>query len=72
MATQIEPKELDMQEQLTRIRKAQAEIDKMLDERRKLQIETKVFPASLIFQAMIATAARLGAGAALGKLFFPG
>ena len=37
MATQIDPKELDMQEQLARIRKTQAEIDTMFDERSKLQ-----------------------------------
>ena len=85
MATQIEPKELDLQEQLARIRKTQAEIDKMFDERSKVraeldkmaierskvQTEIKVMPATLIFQAMLATAALLGAGAAIAKLFFP-
>ena len=70
MATQIEPKELDLQEQIARIRKTQAEIDKMFDERNKLQVETRYFPAALIFQAMIAAAALLGAGATITKVFF--
>lgn len=59
MATQADPKELDIQEQLARNRKTQAEIDKMFDERTKLQSEVKIMPASLIFQAMLASAALL-------------
>ena len=78
MATQIDPKELDLQEQLARIRqmmddsdRARAEQAKVIEERNKLLAEVKFFPASLIFQAMLATAALLGAGAAIAKVFFP-
>jgi len=79
MATQMEPKELDLQEQMSRLRRAIAESDKFaaetrkaIEERRKVEAETKMFPLSLILQAMIATAALLGAGAALAKLLLPG
>ena len=84
MATQIDHKELDLQEQLARIRKTQGGIDKMFDERSriqteidkmyyersKIQTEIKVIPATMIFQAMLASAALIGAGAAIAKLFF--
>lgn len=69
MAAQIDHKELDLQEQLARIRKTQAEIDKMFDERSKIQTEIKLVPATLIFQAMLASAALIGAGATIAKLF---
>ena len=86
MATQMEPKELDLQEQMIRLRRAIAESDKFaaetrkaIDERlkieretRKIERETKALPYSLILQAMIATGALLGAGAALAKLLLPG
>lgn len=84
MATQIEPRELDLQEQIARIRRAQIESDKFvadthkaIEERLKieresikLERETKFMPASLIFQAMLAAAALIGAGATITKLFF--
>lgn len=77
MATQIEPKELDLQEQIARIRRAQNESDKFvadthkaIEERLKIERETKFMPASLIFQAMLAAAALIGAGATITKLFF--
>ncbi|MDR2858199.1 MAG: hypothetical protein LBV50_10190 [Novosphingobium sp.] len=90
MATQLDPKELALQEQLARIRQMIAETDRltteqsarvrqMIDEaernraeQAKLARETRVMPASLIMQAMLATAALLGAGAAVAKVFFPG
>lgn len=85
MATTIEPKELDIQEQLARIRRMAAESDKLYEERLKMEherlkiererlkieAETKVISPNMIFQAMLATAALLGAGAAIAKLFFP-
>ena len=40
-------------------------------ERLKAGVETALLPRNMVFQAMIATAALLGAGAALAKLFFP-
>lgn len=71
MATQIDQRDLDLQDQLARIRKTQAEIDKMFDERAKLQVEIKILPISVILQAFIAAAALMGAGAVIVKIFFP-
>ena len=71
MATHIPPGELDLQEQIARIRKTQEEVEKFSAETRKIVAETQNMPKSLIFQAMLASAGLLGAGAALAKLFFP-
>ena len=78
MATHLPPGELDLQEQIARIRKTQEEVDRFAAETRKVvadmikaQAETKIMPWTTIFQAMLATAALLGAGAAIAKLFFP-
>ncbi len=70
MATQTDS-ELYLQEQIARIRLAQEESDKFSAETKKLIREAEFMPRSMIFQAMIAFAAILGAGAALAKLFFP-
>lgn len=72
MATQPQHETLDVEEQIARIRRTQAEIDKMFDERSKLRAEVQFMPRNMIFQAMLASAALIGAGAALAKLFFPG
>ena len=79
MATQTQDdRDLYIQEQIARICLAQEESDTFSAETRKLiadmlKAEAKVAqtPRSLIFQAMLATAALLGAGAAIAKLFFP-
>jgi hypothetical protein len=93
MATQLDVKELDLQEQIARIAKIQedidrsraemhrmngvayerelAEIDRIRLDAAKLRSETQFMPRSMIFQAMLATAALLAAGAAMAKLFFP-
>ena len=78
MATQTPSSELDLQEQIARIRKTQEEVDKFAAETRKIvadmikaQAETKILPWTTIFQAMLATAALLGAGSAITKLLFP-
>ncbi len=71
MATQIDPRELDLQEQLVRIRRAVYESDKFSAETRKLLVESKTISFATIFQGFIAVAALLGAGAAIAKLFFP-
>ncbi|MFB0614336.1 hypothetical protein [Aurantiacibacter poecillastricola] len=78
MATVTDRAELDIQEQLVRIQerieqsdKFRAESDKFRAERDKVIRETDLMRTSAIFQAMIASAALLGAGAALAKLFFP-
>ncbi|KRA83008.1 hypothetical protein [Altererythrobacter sp. Root672] len=71
MAAHTDVKELNLQQQLASIRRDQAEIDQLQAEVRKLAAETKVISPAVIFQGMIATAALLGAGAAIAKLFFP-
>ncbi|MDR2857328.1 MAG: hypothetical protein LBV50_05720 [Novosphingobium sp.] len=72
MATQLDPGELDLQEQLAKIRQMMDASDRDRAETRKLSAETRVISASIVLQAMLATAALLGAGAAIAKLFFPG
>ena len=52
-------------------RKLMAEANKLAAERLKFDSERELMPRSMIFQAMLATAALLGAGAAIAKLFFP-
>jgi hypothetical protein len=85
MATQMDRGELDLQEQLARIREMSSNSDKLHLETQKLMAESLKFeaerfkagresefmPRNMIFQAMLATAALLGAGAAIAKLFFP-
>ena len=71
MATQLDPKELDLQEQLVRIRRALVESDKFSAETRKLLAESSSISIATVFQGGIAIAALLGAGAAIAKLFFP-
>lgn len=51
--------------------KLAAERYKLEAERHKFETERELMPRSMIFQAMLATAALLGAGAAIAKLFFP-
>ena len=51
--------------------KLEAERLKIEADRLKAGIETELLPRSMILQAMLATAALLGAGAAIAKLFFP-
>lgn len=64
MATQIDTDRLDISEQIARIEKTQAELGKILQ-------DTKLATPAIFFQGMLATAALLGAGAALAKIFFP-
>ena len=68
----------DFEEQRVRILRAIEESEKFTAEQKKLMAEeaklrkdTDFMPRSMIFQAMLATAALLGAGAAIAKLFFP-
>ncbi len=62
MATQLDPQELDLQEQLASIKRHMAEIDQR-------QKETSLEPAKLVVQAGVMIAALLGAGAAVAALF---
>ncbi len=96
MATQMSQSDLDVTEQLARIRRMSAESDKLNEERLqfsreqferqrrmaeesdklhaeriKIMEETRIISFSTVFQGLIAVAALLGAGAAMGKLFFP-
>ena len=70
MATQLEPS-LDIREQIARIDKTLEEIARTRVEVRKISAETEYMPRAMIFQAMLATAALLGAGAAIAKLLLP-
>ena len=71
MASQLDPHRLDLEEQLVRIRARIEESEKFSAETRKIVAETQNMPKALIFQAMLAAAGMLGAGAAIAKLFFP-
>ena len=71
MASQIRPGDLDLQEQLVRIRRAIEASEKLSAETRKLVAEARTVSAATIFQGLIAVAGLLGAGAAIAKLFFP-
>ena len=62
MATQPQRETLDLDKQIARIEKTQAELGKILQETRPATPET-------IFQGGLAVAALIGAGAALAKLF---
>jgi DNA polymerase/3'-5' exonuclease PolX len=76
MATQADPKELDVQEQIVRIRKHLAEIDKTQAEIRKLVVDAektsldiRIAPWQPVLGGVAAGGALLAAGAALAKLF---
>lgn len=75
MATAPDPSIEELNRQSARLeaetRKLMAEANKLAAERLKFDSERELMPRSLIFQAMLATAALLGAGAAVAKLFFP-
>ena len=75
MATVQEPSIEELNRQSARLetetRKLMAEANKLAAERLKLEADREFMPRALIFQAMLATAALLGAGAAVAKLFFP-
>ena len=71
MATQHDQGRLDLEEQIVRISKLVEDVVKSQAETRKIKAETEFVPRAMIFQAMLATAALIGAGAAIAKLFFP-
>ena len=75
MATASEPSVEELNLQSARLeaetRKLMAEANKLAAKRLKFDSERELMPRSMIFQAMIAFAAVLGAGAALAKLLFP-
>ena len=63
MATQPQGDTLDSDEQIARIQKVQAELQKIMQ-------ETRLATPQMFFQGALAMAAMIGAGAALAKLFF--
>ena len=71
MATQPGKDRLDLEEQIARVSKLVEDIVKSQAETQKLNAEVQYMPRVLVFQAMLATAALLGAGAVIAKLFFP-
>ena len=70
MATHLDQNRLDFEEQIARISKLVEDVVKSQAETRKITAETQFMPRAMIFQAMLATAALIGAGAALAKLFY--
>ena len=70
MATHLDDP-LDLREQLVRIDQMRANTEKALAEIQKLRADTKIVTFAAVFQGLIAIAALIGAGAAIGKLFFP-
>jgi hypothetical protein len=65
MATHPDQERLDIGEQIVRIEKMIIEIQST---RQTMELE----PRKMFFQATLAAAALLGAGAAIAKTFFPG
>lgn len=58
---------LDIREQLARIDKMQAEIQKTQAELAKVKLDVRFYPGTLLFQATLAAAALVTAGAAIAK-----
>ena len=71
MATHVEREQLDLEEQLARIRQMGVNTDKAIVEMQKVRADTKVVTFATVFQGLIAIGALIGAGAAIAKLFFP-
>jgi len=78
MATQWETDQAYYDERLARLRlmveeseKFSAETRKLVADMTKAQSDLKYQPWFILFQGVLATAALMGAGAALAKLFFP-
>ena len=65
MATVPQHEILDIEKQLVRIAEMRVRTDKLIQ-------ETRLATPQMFFQGALAMAALIGAGAALGKLFFPG
>jgi hypothetical protein len=83
MATQLDPRELDVQEQFARLRLMIEESEKFSAETRrivadmlkanaevnKIDADLRYQPWFILFQGLLATSALVGAGIAIGKLF---
>ncbi len=62
---------LDLRKQLARIDQMRVNTERALAEIQKVRVDTKLVTFATVFQGLIAVAGLLGAGAAIGKLFFP-
>ena len=71
MATKAQNDQLDLDTKIANIEKMQAELSLINQQTIKTFKEARWYPATVIMSAMIATAALLGAGAALAKIFIP-
>lgn len=78
MAATSSPGNLDLEEQIARIRRAQVETDKFAAEQRKLSAEAakldrdrSLAPWQIVATSMAAGAALFGAGIAFVKIFLP-
>ncbi|MDR2836957.1 MAG: hypothetical protein LBV49_00020 [Azonexus sp.] len=72
MATQIDPRELDLQEQMSRIRQLIDASDRDRAQAARQRQEYRFAPVVLAISGATAGAALFAAGAAFAKLFFPG
>ncbi|MGB3472107.1 MAG: hypothetical protein WBA51_14910 [Erythrobacter sp.] len=61
--------QLNLREQIARIDKTQADIQKAQADLAKIRLEVKYYPGVLIFQGAAALAAILAAAAAIVKIF---
>jgi len=61
---------IDLREQLTRIDKMQAELQKLNADTLKVLQDTTLAKPQLLFQGALAMAAMIGAVAAIAKMFF--
>lgn len=68
MATQLHPDQLDLDEQLIRIRNMVADLDKRQVEIQKLTQDIKLATPQVFVQGAVAMAAVIGAAVALIKL----
>ena len=78
MASSPAPSVLDIEEQVARIRRSQVETEKFVAEQRKLMAEAAKFdrertlaPWQIMATTAAGTAALIGAGIALAKVFLP-
>lgn len=72
MTTKPQHETLDIEEQLARIAQMRVDAEKSWAQTHKLFQEIRLATPQMFFQGAIAMAAMIGAGVALGKLFFPG
>lgn len=70
MLPQSNPNRLNLEEQIARIAQMIDASDKAREAAAKARIAAELFPRSMFYQAMVAGAGLLAAGAALASAFF--